>query len=175
MTTGGEGGMVTTNDLVLADIIRSIRSHGMTDRHTHTYFGCNNRMSEIQAAIGIEQLKKLDSMNSVRQTNSWCIYHELKDKFQFFIDASADYYHTFFWLPMCADEKLRKYLIKNEIEFRNRYFEPLYKQPIMKKFVDKKYSCPIADNYSGKVIGLPNHHKLTDDELSYVIDTLRSY
>ena len=60
MTTG-EGGMITTNDPEIAEQCRIIRSHGMKGRDDHVRLGFNNRMTEIEAAMGLVQLKKLDA------------------------------------------------------------------------------------------------------------------
>ena len=69
MTTG-EGGMITTNDPELAETCRIIRNHGMIDRDTHVRLGFNNRMTEIEAALGLVQLEKLDDLNQKRIKNS---------------------------------------------------------------------------------------------------------
>ena len=62
MTTG-EGGMVTTNDLAIAERARLFRNHGMPKRYEHEVFGLNHRMSDILAAIGREQLKRLTAQS----------------------------------------------------------------------------------------------------------------
>lgn len=174
MTTGGEGGMVTTHSDFIADRIRTLRSHGMTDRHTHAVTGYNNRMMEIQAAIGMVQLRKLTAMNAKRIYNSEALYDSLKDKFHFFI-SERKMTHTYFWLPIYADDRLKAYLTDNGIEFRHRYTAPLYRQPALEKYVVRECGCPVAEKYAGHVIGLPNHHQLTDDEMDYLVTTLRRY
>ncbi|MDY6931591.1 MAG: DegT/DnrJ/EryC1/StrS family aminotransferase, partial [Halobacteriota archaeon] len=69
MTTG-EGGMITTDDDLVADRARMIRSHGAKIRYQHEMLGYNVRMTDISAVMGIEQLKKLDGFTKRRQDNS---------------------------------------------------------------------------------------------------------
>ena len=66
MTTS-EGGIITTNDEEFANKCKVIRAHGMTAQYQHTEFGYNYRMTDISAAIGREQLKKLPKFNSRRR------------------------------------------------------------------------------------------------------------
>ena len=82
MTTGGEGGMVTTNNKKMWEFMRSYKDHGKdfnlinspnkTDgfRWIHSSFGTNFRMTEMQAAIGRIQLKKIDYWSNKRNRNS---------------------------------------------------------------------------------------------------------
>jgi perosamine synthetase len=69
MTTG-EGGMITTNDDALAQRARHLIAHGMNPRYYHYMLGYNFRTTDIAAAIGIEQLKKLPEFNAKRQANA---------------------------------------------------------------------------------------------------------
>ena len=68
--TTGEGGMVTTDDDVVAEKVTMLRQHGATERYHHDILGYNFRMTEIAAAIGRAQLKKLDHWNEVRRRNA---------------------------------------------------------------------------------------------------------
>ncbi len=69
MTTG-EGGMVTTDDDRLARRLRLLRNHGQVERYLHTILGYNYRMTEIAAALGRVQLRKLDAWNEARRRNA---------------------------------------------------------------------------------------------------------
>jgi dTDP-4-amino-4,6-dideoxygalactose transaminase len=68
--TTGEGGIVTTNDDELADRIRIYRNQGMRQRYQYEMPGTNFRMTDIQAAIGIPQLKRIEDINRKRQKNA---------------------------------------------------------------------------------------------------------
>ncbi len=67
MTVAGEGGMATTNDKGIAEKIRELSNYGQAKKNLHTSMGYNSRLSEISAAIGLEQLKRLDGWNKRRR------------------------------------------------------------------------------------------------------------
>ena len=69
MTTG-EGGMVTTNEKAFAERLRLIINHGQSEKYLHTRIGYNYRLTDIAAAIGIIQLKKLEKFNNRRRKNA---------------------------------------------------------------------------------------------------------
>jgi dTDP-4-amino-4,6-dideoxygalactose transaminase len=169
----------------------------MTDRDHHDYLGYNYRMNEMAAAIGIEQLKKLDSLNEKRIENSLYLIDRLeKQKIPWLkIPILKDYIkHTFFWCPLFIDEErlgmttkeLIKYLRDSGIETRNRYWEPLYKQKILKDknkyphrvFFDNNdvdYANVYLENVemiAGRLIGLPNHPGLKNQDLDKIIDII---
>jgi dTDP-4-amino-4,6-dideoxygalactose transaminase len=64
--TTGEGGIVVTNDELIAERVRLLRSHGQQERYVHTALGFNLRMTELQAALGLAQLDKLDLFTASR-------------------------------------------------------------------------------------------------------------
>jgi dTDP-4-amino-4,6-dideoxygalactose transaminase len=76
MTTG-EGGMITTDDPVIAERIRLLRSHGQKERYCHIDLGYNLRMTDIQAALGIIQLQRLEQMTMQRIANATFLTEQL--------------------------------------------------------------------------------------------------
>jgi dTDP-4-amino-4,6-dideoxygalactose transaminase len=68
--TSGEGGMVVTSDEGVAERCRMLRSHGSRERYRHEALGFNYRLTDINAAIGLEQLKKLEGFNAARISNA---------------------------------------------------------------------------------------------------------
>lgn len=184
MTTG-EGGMITTDDMGIADKCKIIRNHGMEGRDDHVRLGFNNRMTEIEAAIGLVQLKKLDELNYKRIENSEYLIENLKQMSWAKIPVhKTDVKHTYFWCPLMVEEKsgktieeLKKHLKDNGIGFRHRYSEPLYKQPVLKKlgFDYTHLHLKNVESIAGQVIGLPNHPGLGKDKLDRIIEVLGSF
>ena len=177
MTTG-EGGILCTNNKKIRDFCLSFRNHGMVDRDTHIQLGYNFRMSELNAAIGLVQLKKLNKINNQR-IKKFPIYilKELKKlengKCWFKIqEPIKDIYHTYFWCPIrivsknISIDKVKNKLKKKGIEIRSRYKFPLYKQEVFQKINHqknqnyKKLILKNSEELSGKIFGLPNHYKL---------------
>lgn len=189
MTTG-EGGILCTNKESIYKYCKAFRSHGMLNRDTHLFLGYNYRMSEMNAAIGLEQLKKLDLMNSQRVKNSLYILRNLKKKskekkswFQV-QEPVKNIYHTYFWCPLRIIKKnlnialVKKKLLNKGIEIRSRYKFPLYKQPVFQNLKIKssqnykKLFLKNSETLSGKIFGLPNHSKLTKNQMNYIIESV---
>ena len=110
----------------------------MVDRDTHKFLGYNFRMSEINASIGLVQLKKLNKINKKRSENSKYILKNLeklrKPNSWFEPQKEKDnIFHTYFWCPIrIKSKKISIDLVKNKlkkkgIEIRSRYKYPLYK------------------------------------------------
>jgi len=188
MTVATEGGIIVTDDSQFAEKCRILRNHGMTDRNTHAYLGYNYRMNEIAAAIGLVQLKHLDRMNMIRQ--------KIADYYNRHIDVEwlqkpvvKDYCtkHAWFWYSCLIDEDelgmptqtLREKLLSEGIETRFRYTEPLYHQPVIRKYFSRHpyqidWGCPVAEDICGRIIGLPMHPKLSEEDLEYICEVLNS-
>lgn len=201
MTTG-EGGMITTDSEKIAEKARIIRNHGMSGRDQHITLGYNYRMSEINAAIGLVQIKKLENLNRKRIENSIYLLNEIKNRGieQFKVPEIKDYVrHTFFWCPvvvleerigMSTQEVVRR-LKEKGIETRYRYRRPLYKQRVLQNLSPYPKDCPFAclrrkinyadiylpnaEKLAGRIIGLPNHPGLNKDDLDYVLDVLEKF
>jgi len=177
-----EGGAITTNIENNTKLARKIINHGMSDRHTHEVLGYNYRMNELSAAIGIVQLKKLERLNSTRHHISLTIRERLK-LISWLIPQKINWLHqksAWFWLAFRIDEEklgystqvLIKKLRKEGIEVRYRYTEPLYKQPIFNGEYET-LDYPNVTKVAGKVIGLPNHPGLKEDEIDKIVDVIK--
>jgi len=193
MTTG-EGGIITTNNEQWADLAKMIRNHGMADRDTHKILGYNYRMSEINAAIGLVQLKKLEALNERRIGNSTYLISRREEKKLPWLKVpslSPHIKHTFFWCPVFIDEEqlgmktrqLVQRLREKGIETRHRYLSPLYRQEVFSTLENFRsaslydYSTVFlrnAEKLAGKIIGLPNHADLGPNDLDHIVDIVSS-
>ena len=188
MTTG-EGGILCTNSKTISAISKSFRNHGMIDRDTHKTLGYNYRMNEISAVIGLEQLKKLDKINSKRIKNSKYLLSKLKKidgKWFEAQDFNSNIKHTYFWCPIKIIDKkvnldkVKKKLLQKGIEIRSRYKSPLYKQAVIQNLKIqssqnyKKLHLPNAEKLAGNIFGLPNHHDLKKKELDYIVESIKN-
>lgn len=164
----GEGGMVITNDYLLAERCRMMRNHGeaVIEGKNRTYIsniiGWNYRMTEIEAAIGIEQLRKLDKFNDIRIRNSKFLSKKLSKIRGINIPYEAiDIFHVYHVYGMTYDENEvgipRKIFVAalnaEGIPFGTGYPHPLYENPLFKEQIaygDK--GCPFTCKfYEGKV------------------------
>jgi perosamine synthetase len=178
MTTG-EGGIITTDDERIAEKIRLLRNHGEQGKYNHVMLGYNMRMTDIQAAIGIEQLKKLDEMNEKRRRNAEYFDRNIKAKgiVKPFVDGNVKHvYHQYVLriedeTGMTRDE-FAEYLTSKGVGNAVHYPLPVYLQPFYRKLGFEKGLCPIVEEIARKVISIPVHPKLSEEELKYIVDVI---
>lgn len=158
----GEGGMLITNDKEIAEIAQMIRNHGeviLESQSQRTYrsdiLGWNYRMTELEAALGIEQLRKLDTLNQRRIKLANYLSEKLAE-----IDGLTPpinrpwVKHVYYVLPVKYDEGkigiprdlFVKALVAEDIPFGAGYVRPLYLNPIYHE------NKPFIYNYYGKEI-----------------------
>ena len=119
MTTS-EGGMITTNNEEFAENAKVFRAHGSATKYHHDVLGYNFRMTDIAAAIGLEQLKKIDSFNAKRIENAKCLNEGLKDieaiETPVLKDGCKHVYHQYtIKIKDGKRDELSDYLIENGI------------------------------------------------------------
>ena len=185
MTTG-EGGILCYNSNKYDQTSKIFRNHGLISRDEHSMLGYNYRMNEIAALIGIEQLKKIKTINKKRINNSKYLIKKLSKINQnwFTLQKIPGYStHTFFWAALRVLDKknsLKKIISKLQnygVEVRSRYQYPLYKHKVflnLKNKVqnNKKVFLTNAEKLSGSILGLPNHHKLSRKDLDYIVSVI---
>jgi dTDP-4-amino-4,6-dideoxygalactose transaminase len=173
MTTG-EGGMIATNNDDIAKKARLIREHGSKTRYHHETLGYNYRMTDIAAAIGIEQLKKLDGFNEKRIENAKILTQGLKD----IDDVATPYvapdvkhvFHQYTIRVRNRDEVIER-LEKAEIGYGIHYPIPVHKQRFYRDFSDE--GLPMAEEASKEVLSLPVHPHLSREDIEQILKVLR--
>ncbi len=176
MTTG-EGGMITTNDSILAGTLRKLISHGQEQRYYHDQRGFNFRMTNIAAALGQVQLKKLPEFTRVRQNNAAVLYHKLQGLPGIILPSlnPGHVYHQF-TIRITSEsgrtrEDVAKHLAQQGIETAIFYPLPIHQQ---KSFVDYRHlSFPCAEKAAREVLSLPVHPALQEEELAAIARALR--
>lgn len=171
--TTSEGGMVTTNDDKAAEIARSFINHGSEKIYYHTRLGYNYRMTDIEAAIGIVQLKKLDSFNDKRRKNSMELTsHLLKFPWIAAPIEGKDNFHIYHQYTIRVKNGKRdevvKMLSEEGVGAKVFYPIPLHLQPYYKEVMKKTPSLPVSEKAALEVISLPVHPGLTDAEKSII-------
>lgn len=176
MTTG-EGGMVTTNDFGLAQKIKALRNHGMMElNYKYNFLGYNYCPTNIAAALGIVQLKKLDKFNAKRIKNAEYFLKKLKNiKGATLPTVLKDRTHVFHQFtirinkdfPMSRNSFI-KHLEKNGIKAKIYYPIPLYKQKLYKD-LGYKDNLPIAAKIAKEVLSIPVHPGLSKKDLVKIV------
>ena len=170
--TTGEGGLVTTNDSGVARRLRLLRNHGQSSPYEHQMLGFNWRMTEMQAAIGVVQLTRLDAILTRKRANAAWMNDRLSGTPGLHLPmALPDRDHGYMLYTVLVDDgrdRIMEGLHSAGIEAR-LYFPPVHRQPI---FANTRVSLPVTERLAQQMISLPFHSKLTSNELCYMADTL---
>ena len=192
MTTA-EGGIITTNDSELAEKARLIRDHGQKAKYVHVLLGFNYRMTDLQAAIGLVQLKKLEQMNERRRSIARTYIEELSRLDGLEVPVEKPWAkHAWHLFPLRAvkvhRDKLIEAIRKRGVDARPSYPSPIYEQPVMvdlgKKGVDplwfarsgeafKKRSCPNAERLVRETLLIPIHPGLSEEDVESVVRAVK--
>lgn len=173
MTTG-EGGMVTTNNKELAERVRLLRDHGQKRRYEYLCIGYNFRLTDIAAAIGIEQLKKLDEFNAKRRENAKFLSEELSDVVEvpYTIKGVKHAFHQY-TIKVKHRDRLKDKLIANGVGACIYYPKPLHYYRALRKFSNNNLKN--AEKCSKEVLSLPVHPSLTTKELRTIVECVRKF
>ena len=188
--TTREGGIIVTNNDEYYEKLQLFRSHGITkdnlinESHGDWYYemqylGFNYRITDIQCALGLSQLKKLDSFVKSRRKIA-SIYNEIFEDNPYF-DVTIEKenrksaYHLY---PILLKDEFVKY--KKEIFTKLRanglgvqvHYIPVYKQPYYQSLGFKDNSCPVCEEFYKKEISIPMYPTLTDEDIEFVKETL---
>jgi dTDP-4-amino-4,6-dideoxygalactose transaminase len=187
--TTGEGGMITTDDDALADKARKLRAHAMSvsdlDRHkadrpileSYDELGFNYRMTDIQASIGLVQIRRLDELLRIRVAKADRYGRELADLKKVRTPYSPSY-ATHTYQSYCLD--LDTSIDRDDLMARLLRRGVATRRGVMASHLEKVYrdrvgtvSLPITEQKARSTMLIPLFATMTDDEQTYVIESLR--
>jgi dTDP-4-amino-4,6-dideoxygalactose transaminase len=175
--TTGEGGMITTNDEKVAERARMIRQHGMRRRYYHEILGYNFRMTDIQAAIGLAQLRKLPHWTEQRIENAAYLTERLLHlPYVVTPVVKEGYVHVFhqYTIRFRGDrDGAVKSLKAKGVGVGIYYPLPVHRQPVYQK-LGYDDNLPEAERASYEVLSLPVHPALGREELACVAEAVAS-
>jgi perosamine synthetase len=189
--TTGEGGMITTDDDAFADRARKLRAHGMSvsdlDRHTsdrviieeYPELGFNYRMTDIQASIGLVQLRRLDELLRIRREKAQRYNAELAEVKGLevpFVPKYASHTYQSYCLRLTKDCRLdREDLMTNLLRRGIATRRGVMASHLEKTYTDRigKVSLPVTEQATRSTMLIPLYASLTDEEQSWVIESLR--
>ncbi len=174
--TSAEGGMVTTNDPEIAQLSREIHHHGMGKQYYHHRLGFNFHMTDVHAAIGLEQLKKLDRFNAARAANAKYYDEHLQGVVTPFVpEGYRHIYHQYtIRVPDGKRDALRAYLKEHEIGSGVYYPLPIHKQPYYQE-LGYDLTLPEAEQAAQEVLSLPVHPALSQEDLETVVAAINTF
>ena len=175
MTTG-EGGMITTNDEKIAERLRKVISHGSEKRYLHSEIGHNFRMTNIAAAIGRVQLKKLNNFNKKRKENATFLISKLQPSPLIQVPSINEGHvvHQFcIKVKHGLRDSLKEYLKEQGIASEVYYPIPIHKQLAYERY--NHQSFPASEQAAKEVLALPIHPSLTESDLTRIANTINSW
>lgn len=177
--TTGEGGMCITNDKKLANKMDMLRDHGMNKKkaYWHPIIGFNYRMTNLQAAIGVAQLEKINDLIKIKRKNAQLYNSLLKDVRGITLPPEEKYAKNVYWMysvliqesfPVNRDKLITK--LKEEKIDSRPFFNPINSMPPYKS--NEKF--PVAEELSRKGINLPSSVNLTKGDIERIVAVLSS-
>jgi dTDP-3-amino-2,3,6-trideoxy-4-keto-D-glucose/dTDP-3-amino-3,4,6-trideoxy-alpha-D-glucose/dTDP-2,6-dideoxy-D-kanosamine transaminase len=174
----GDGGIITTNNKKIYDKIRLMRNHGLISRNDCKIYGYNSRLDTIQAAVGIEMIKKINLITKSRIKNAKYLNNQLKNIKEITLIKEKTGYKSVYHLYQffCKNrDGLDVYLRKNKIDSKVHYPKPLHLHYAAKKFNYKNGQFEIAEKLAKKVISIPVHEFIRKKELNYMINKIKKF
>jgi perosamine synthetase len=178
MTTG-EGGMVVTDDDEIAEKVRLLRSHGEASKYEHVVLGYNYRMTEMAAAIGLVQLRKLEGWVRQRRQNAAALTKGLAEVEGLVPPSEGNWMiHSYYQYVVRAESEFP--LTRNEIVTRLNdvgigcrpsYPMPLYRQKALRD-LGIRGKCPVADDVVPRLFELPVHPGVRPAEVDRIVDAV---
>jgi dTDP-4-amino-4,6-dideoxygalactose transaminase len=171
--------MITTDSKKLYEKLKLLRNHGSRVRYRHEILGYNFRMTDLNAAIGLEQLRKLPNFNKIRKSNASYFSKKLsgiKNLEIPFIPPHSDHVFHQYTIKLSRNinrEKIIQALSKKGINTGIYYPIPIHKQKLYQSlgYLDK---LPVAEAAARSVLSLPVHPFLTKSDLKRIVSALSS-
>jgi dTDP-4-amino-4,6-dideoxygalactose transaminase len=182
----GDGGAIFTNDDVLADKMKMIANHGQSKRYYHDVVGCNSRLDSIQAAVLDIKLKYLDEYIVARRKAADFYDKAFAGQSKIKTPYRAGYsHHVFHQYTLLIDDGtedpgkyrdgLNSFLAENKIPSMIYYPVPGHKQKMFEHFNVAAQAMPVTDWLTQRVISLPMHTELDEEQLGYISAKVKEY
>ena len=179
--TTGEGGMIVTDDVKVAEKCQILRDHGMSKerRYWHEVIGYNYRLTNMQAALGVAQMGKIDRIISRKKEIAEEYRKHLEGITSITLPSNMDWADSVYWLytiliddELCGDgvENLIQVLKQKGIDSRP-VFPPMHKQPIY----EKSRTLPISESISRRGISLPSAPDIQDRDIAHICKVITDF
>lgn len=174
----GDAGCITTNNKEIADKVRALGNYGSDYKYHHIYKGTNSRLDEMQAAFLRVKLPHLEKWNAYRRTAAERYFNEIHNPYVTLPQRTSDefehIYHVFVIRCQYRDQ-LEKYLNEAGIMTVKHYPIPMHMQQAYADLNIPEGTLPIAEEISKTVLSIPMYYGISDEQLSYVIETINAF
>ena len=176
----GDGGAISTNDDELAGKLKMIANHGQSKQYYHDVVGCNSRLDSIQAAILDIKLKHLDDYVAVRRAvadyydKAFVNHSKIATPFRAAYSNHAFHQYTL-QLEGIDRNGLKQFLADNNIPAMIYYPVAGHKQKMFENFNTASQVMPVTDWLTERVISLPIHTEMDEEQLGYITSTVLEF
>ena len=173
-----DGGVIVTNDESVYTKLKLLRNHGLSDRDTVSLLGYNSRLDTIQAIVGNWLIPKTEEITAKRITNAAFYDKHFSQMSGLRIPPRVDKFRIVYHLYIVFAESrdhLLQHCLDRGIETKVHYPLPIYRQPALKDLGYLKGSFPVADSHADTIITFPCDQHLSDEQLTYVVETVRQF
>lgn len=173
----GDAGFVTTKDAKVAEAVRLMRNHGLVDRNTVTRFGTVSRLDTLQAVILNFRVTKMPSIIERRRANA-ARYARLLDPELVFLPPERQHeFNTYHTLVIQVDhrDELQGHLAQQGVGTAIHYPIPIHLQPAAASLGHKRGDFPITERQAERILTLPVHPWLSDDDIAFVAGTVNEF
>jgi perosamine synthetase len=175
MTTG-EGGAVTTSTPEVAERLRLLRQHGLAGPYQYRMLGYNSRMTDIEAAIGLVQLGKLEGFNTARRMNAETLTEFMQDVVRTPTTAPwAEHVFHQYTIRSPDRDALWDHMRKREVGCGVYYPHPISEIPILEGKSRVSGGVEVAARLSQEVLSLPVHPGLSSEDVETVAMAVREF
>jgi len=173
VATSGEGGVISTNDDELAEVLREVRSHGMVHGYDSRRLGFNYRLPEIPAAIASVQMDRLPSFLAARRRNANLLTRLVTGPDAEFTQDSGDRTHVFYLFTLLLGknrDRVKRRLNEKGIGASVYFATPVHETPLYAKLGYSRKRLPFTEEASKRVLSLPVHPGVTPGQLERVAE-----
>jgi perosamine synthetase len=184
--TTGEGGMVVTRDRELAETMRALRNQGRRPADgwlDHALLGYNYRLSEINCALGLSQMSRIERILAQRENRAACYREQLREVpglvLPVFEMAAGRVCWFVFVIRLAAQftqadrDGIVAYMAARGIAC-GRYFAPVHRQPLYAAYCDRAVDLTVTEQVAARTLALPFFNRIADADIAEVCETLRA-
>jgi dTDP-4-amino-4,6-dideoxygalactose transaminase len=176
----GDGGAIFTDDDTLAGKLKMIANHGQSKRYYHDLVGCNSRLDTLQAAVLNVKLDRLDEYIAARRKAADYYDKAFNGHPKITIPFRASYsHHVFHQYTLLVEgvdrDGLNEFLATRNIPSMIYYPVPAHRQKMFEAFGSASQALPVTDWLTKRVISLPMHTELDDEQLKFISSGLLEY
>lgn len=175
----GDGGVITTDDTVLADKIKLWRNHGLLDRNTCKHWGHNSRLDTVQAVVAAHVLAKMPAARFRRQANAALLSSHLAGIDQIVLPTprQTDMPNWYLYSMRVRErrDELCAWLNQHGVDAKVHYPTPLPYQPAASYLNHKPGDFPGAERACAETLSLPVHEYIVGDQIDRMADLIRRF